>query len=90
MSFQPVRMSLGQDQDGRLVFVDDVLVAVLVRLSALHGEAAGSWFLEAQFGLADGEGEQPVFPDLEAAQAWVLQRTPPRNASPGPDEPSPA
>ncbi len=76
VSLQPVRVALGEDHEGRLVFVDEVLVAVLVRLSELHGEAEGSWFLEAAFGLADGEHDHPVFPDLPAAQAWVLGRLP--------------
>lgn len=70
---QPVRISLGDDEEGRLVFVADALVAVLVRLSELHGAEAGGWFLEAGFGRLDG-ADHPIFPDLEAAQVWVVER----------------
>ncbi len=76
LNFQPVRVSLGEDDEGRLVFAGDALVAVLVRLSALHGEAEGSWFLEGAFGL-EGDGiEHPLFADLRAAEAWILSRLP--------------
>ena len=73
MSLQPVRVGLADDQEGRLVFVRDVLVAVLVRLSDLHGPKAGCWFLEAGFGRLD-VAEHPTFPDLGAAEAWVESR----------------
>jgi len=51
----------------------DRLVAVLVRLSALHGEAEGAWFIEAGFGRLEMGGVSS-FPDLEAAGAWMLAR----------------
>jgi hypothetical protein len=70
---QPVRVPLGDDCEGRLVFVDGALVGLLVCLSEVHGEQAGSWFLEAAFGDLAGPN-LPVFPDLDTAQAWVLQR----------------
>jgi hypothetical protein len=70
---QPVRVSVEEDQEGMLALVGDTLVAVLVRLSELHGEHAGAWFLEAGFGRLDLP-EHPVFPDLAAAQAWIERR----------------
>lgn len=39
------------DQEGRLVFIGDLLLAVLVRLSDQHAGSAGLWYLEAGFGL---------------------------------------
>src|SRR5688572_29225671 len=36
LTFQPVRIATCHDEDGRLVFADDRLVAVLVRLSDEH------------------------------------------------------
>jgi hypothetical protein len=71
---QPVRVATGSDdEDGCLVFVDDRLIAVLVRLSGLHEALAGQWYLEAGFGLLD-RPEQPTFDNLDAALAWIDQR----------------
>jgi hypothetical protein len=63
------------DEDGMLVFVEDRLVAVLVRLSDAHEELglAGQWFLETSYGLRL-TGREPTFPDLEAAQAWISEQ----------------
>lgn len=60
------------DEEGRLVFAGDRLVAVLVRLAEGH-EAEGEWFLEHGFGKLDVP-VSPTFPDLPAAQAWVSAR----------------
>jgi hypothetical protein len=44
---QPVQVAVGcDDEEGCLIFADDRLVAVLVRLSQLHEELAGRWYLE--------------------------------------------
>jgi hypothetical protein len=58
------------DAEGLLVFSDLGLVAVLVRLSELHEEKAGQWFLEAGFGELDRH-QCRMFPDLDAAQDWI-------------------
>jgi hypothetical protein len=72
LTFKPVDVSTGSaDNEGCLVFNDDRLVAVLVRLSELHGEAEGAWFIEAGFGRLDMGGINS-FPDLEAAEDWIL------------------
>ncbi|RZI59883.1 MAG: hypothetical protein EOP14_03410 [Pseudomonas sp.] len=60
----------GPDEEGRLVFVADRLVAVLVQLSDQHQETAGQWFLEHGFGRLD-RPRLPVFADLCAAQRWI-------------------
>ena len=72
---QPARIATSIDEEGMLVFVDDRLVAVLVRLSDAHEELgiAGRWFLETAYGLRLTE-MTPTFPDLDAAQAWIGQR----------------
>ncbi|MGQ7792834.1 hypothetical protein ACUN0C_10535 [Faunimonas sp. B44] len=73
ITLKPVRIETGSpDEDGRLVFADDRLVAILVRLSDQH-EAAGKWFLEAAFGPAE-TGDHPVFADLDAASTWLAAR----------------
>jgi hypothetical protein len=68
--FEPVLVAAGEDGEGRLAFCDDHLVAVLVRLSTVHGEAAGRWFLEAAFGRLDGPAH-PTFASLDEAMAWI-------------------
>ena len=74
LQLQPVLVaSEHNDSESQLVFSDGYLVAVLVRLSDLHQEAAGKWFLEARFGLISGP-EEPPFANLDAAQAWIVQR----------------
>ena len=55
LTFRPIRIATGsEDEDGCLVFNEDHLIAVLVRLSDLHGDAEGKWFLEAAFGHLHG------------------------------------
>lgn len=74
LRLQPVRVrTASNDEDGRLVLANDVLVAVLVCLSADQGDLAGRWFLEAGF----GDLRYPVpeaFSDLDAALAWIGDR----------------
>ena len=70
---QRMCVSAGPDQEGCLVLVDDCLVAVLVRLSDWHGDAAGTWFYEAGFGSFDGP-DRPIFPDLDAAHDYIARR----------------
>jgi hypothetical protein len=69
---QPTRLA-ADDADGLLVFSDAGLVAVLVRLSELHEQAAGQWFLEAGFGELDRH-RHAIFPDLRSAQNWIAER----------------
>ena len=74
LALQPVRLGTGDgDEDGRLVFADQRLVAVLVHLSQQYEELAGLWYLEAGFGPLDGP-EHPTFRDLDAAQDWIRRR----------------
>ena len=74
LGFQPVTVETNAaDEDGCLVFADNRLVAVLVRLSHEHGRKAGRWYLEHGFGKLGGLA-QPIFTDLDEAQDWVAQR----------------
>jgi hypothetical protein len=60
LDFRPVRVATGSDdEDGLLAFAGDRLVAVLVRLSEMHDDMAGLWFLEASFGLRDERQNLP-------------------------------
>lgn len=70
LTLQPVCVANGYDEDGLLVFTEDRLVAVLVRLSDHHGELAGRWFLEVGFGGLTAPGDQ-TFPNIEAARAYI-------------------
>ena len=68
LRLQPVQVATGSsDTESHLVFSDGFLVAVLVRLSDEHGDAAGAWFLEAGFGRVD-HPNPPTFADLDEAQ----------------------
>ena len=74
LGFQPVIVETNApDEEGCLVFADNRLVAVLVRLSEAHGKKAGCWYLEHGFGKLDGLAH-PIFTDLNAARDWVAQR----------------
>ena len=72
LEFRPVHVATGsEDTEGLLALVDEQLVAVLVRLSELHDELAGYWFIEAAFGLRHSHR---TFRDLDSAQQWLLSR----------------
>jgi hypothetical protein len=58
---QPVRVGTGAEEEGCLVFSDDRLVAVLVRLSDVNEIAPGEWFFETGFGPLGGP-EHPTSP----------------------------
>lgn len=71
IGIQPVRIATGSDdQESRLVFHDDFLVAILVQLSDQHGADAGKWFLEIGFGTIAMSNPR-TFVDLAEAEAWI-------------------
>ena len=69
LALQPVRVATGEEADGFLVFSNGWLVAVLTRLSEMHEDIAGHWFLEVWFGRL--YGRHPTFADLDVAKAWI-------------------
>ncbi|HEY8381512.1 MAG TPA: hypothetical protein VIL09_05090 [Microvirga sp.] len=72
LTLQPVRLADGRGGEGTLVFIDDELAAVLVRLPEQSSLGPRSWCLEAGFGRFGWHGS-PVFPDLPSAEAWIRQ-----------------
>ena len=73
LSFQPMRVRIdGHDSEGRLVLVDNQLVAVIVRLDGQshHSKQRGLWHLEAGFGKC-AMPYVPLFTTPEEAGAWV-------------------
>jgi hypothetical protein len=67
---QPVQVAVGgDDEEGCLIFADERLVAVLVRL---HERLAGRWYLEVGFGRLEGPSK-PTFRDLGTAKKWITQ-----------------
>ncbi len=73
LSPMPVHTGSG-DQEGKLVLVDDRLVAVLVRLDdQAHAGLVGAWFLEAGFGPCACV-TPPIFNNLDAVQEWIRQQ----------------
>jgi len=78
LRLQPAQVATGSDDiEGHLVFADDFLVALFVRLSDGHAEDAGKWFLERGFGRVD-HASPPLFADLDEAQAWIAWRLSPQ------------
>lgn len=68
---QSVRIAAGgDDNEGCLIFANDWLVAVLVRLSQVHEPLTGRWFLEAGFGPI-ATNHDVTFADLEDAEDWI-------------------
>jgi hypothetical protein len=77
ITFQPVKVLVdGHYSEGRLIFADDQLTGVIVRLDAgAHDpEHKGLWHLEAGFGKCDARIAPPIFTTPEEAGAWVRQR----------------
>ncbi len=76
IALQPAKVDTrSPDRDGFLVFADDALVAVLVRLEdKAHGDWRGHWFLEAGFGRCNPSPQRPAFRSPDDAQNWVLGR----------------
>lgn len=78
LRLQPVQVGTGSnDIEGRLVFADDLLVAVLVQLSDDHDDQSGKWFFEAGFGRLNVVNPL-TFADLDEARRWIMQRLPER------------
>jgi hypothetical protein len=74
ISLQPVRVSVGPlDEEGHMVLVDGILVAVLVHLTGPYDNPHlhGKWCVQLGFG-PFSEGDE-VFSTLEEAEDWVLQ-----------------
>lgn len=72
LRFQPVQVATGSpDGESQLVFHEGFLVAVLVRLSEIHGDNVGMWFLEVGFGRVH-DPAPPLFTDLAEAQDWIV------------------
>jgi len=77
ITFQPVKVLIdGHDSEGRLVFADDQLAGVIVRLDgeAHDPEQKGQWHLEAGFGKCDARIAPPTFRTQDEVEAWIRQR----------------
>ena len=73
LTLTPVQVATDtEDEEGRLVFAGDYLVAVLVQLTEGH-DAPGHWFLEHGFGKLEVP-VPPTFSDLQAARTWIAER----------------
>jgi hypothetical protein len=76
ISLMPLRVLIdGHDTEGNLIFWDNQLAAVFVRLDGTHHdpEHKGWWHLEAGFGKCDVRVAPHVFKTPEGAGAWVEQ-----------------
>ncbi|MBY0296264.1 MAG: hypothetical protein K2X71_09540 [Methylobacterium sp.] len=67
----------GVDEQGCLLFVDERLVAVLVRLERddeLKPELWGRWFVEAGFGPCQQANSAMTFASTDEAIAWACEQ----------------
>jgi hypothetical protein len=78
--FQPVTLCTDVgDDEALLVFTREQLVAVLTRLSAVHGMLEGQWFLEAAFHEALTSAPSSVastFITTGQFETWATERLP--------------
>lgn len=73
VSFEAITLDTGDDDDRAvLVLRDGRLTAVLSRLSAMHEELAGQWFVEAMFG-PTLNAQQHVFADPDEFVSWLAE-----------------
>ncbi|WP_260597884.1 hypothetical protein [Sphingomonas endolithica] len=68
--YEQVELRTARDHEGVVVFDGNVLVAVLARLSADHGDDAGRWSIEFLPG-HEGERLPDPFADLPDAARWI-------------------
>ena len=80
MTLTPVEIETGsQDREGLLVFDGARLLSILVRLSEIHEERSGGWYLE--YGLAS-KPRGLAFDDLDDALAWIENDDQARHSTP--------
>jgi hypothetical protein len=76
VSWQSARVGSGftREEDGRLVYIDGRLAAILVCHSDEHEEpnVKGAWSIDAGFGPITGI--QETFQSFEDAVTWILRR----------------
>jgi hypothetical protein len=72
LTTQHVRVSLGEDEEGALVFLEDRLIALLVHLHATNEIAPNCWFVEASFEKCVSDGE--ISDTLDEAVAAIRQQ----------------
>jgi hypothetical protein len=70
VTFQPVEVAVAGQTDGRLVFVDGKLAAVLIKLGVSQNELEGRWYAEAAFNGLERMSDH-TFQDLQAVAAWI-------------------
>ena len=71
LSFQHATLDTrAPDRDAALVFRNGQLLAVLSCLSAIHGDLAGEWYIEASFGEMPPRQPQS-FATLALFEAWL-------------------
>ena len=71
LTMRPVQLGANSsDREARLVLEGEELVAILSRLTNLHGSDRGKWYLEIGFGRLDDQ-DVPLFFTLEDAREWI-------------------
>lgn len=73
LKFVSVGIAVIGSEEGRLVFLGDSLVAVLVLLGGLHGDNAEKWFLEVAFHERIMSRSR-IFGSIGEAEEWIRDR----------------
>ena len=71
LRFEPVVVGHSDDVEGQLIFEQDRLLALIVRLSWIHGAHQGRWFLEACFIPKASSPPAAFFASIDEAEAWI-------------------
>jgi len=71
LEFKPVVLDVTSgDSAGMLISHRGALLAIAAKLSALHDEHAGWWFVEIIFN-SDIKAPRDPFPDIQALDLWL-------------------
>ena len=74
--FQPATLAADSpDSEATIVFRDGRLLAVLSRLSDIHDDLQGFWFVEAAFTRLPPRAPQ-AFASLSAFEPWIVREAP--------------
>jgi len=74
LEFKPVLLDVDSGDDrGMLILHDGALLGVATKLGEIHGDLAGSWFLETVFDPAIIVPHEP-FADIQALHLWLTHQ----------------
>ena len=73
--FESVRLDNGFGEEGVLAYRDGRLLLVASRLSSMHEEMAGRWYIEIDLSIP-WPGHDATFGSLDQLEQWISERPP--------------